>query len=54
MKPTCKRCGAQLTEDATRCPKCKSMDPFGEVSDQAERFNEEQVESAGKPPKNAA
>jgi ribosomal protein L40E len=49
MNPTCKKCGAYVPEDATVCPKCKTIDPFGEVADEAERFREEQVESAGKP-----
>lgn len=51
MKPTCQKCGAELAEDATRCPKCGTLDPSGTVTDAAERFNEEQVEIAGKPPK---
>lgn len=50
MKPTCKKCGADVPETATVCPKCKTLDPFGQVSDNAERFNEEQVESAAARP----
>lgn len=46
MKQTCAKCGAELPEDAAICPQCKTIDPLGRTSDQAERFIEEQVESA--------
>lgn len=51
MEATCKHCGERITDGAMICPNCKVADPLGKVKDEAERFREEQVESAGKPPK---